>query len=167
MQYTDNRMARIIAIMLGRLGMTVKDCLKAYRALGEKAFTPKLRVPLPGPPKGAYSSKALKAAIQQAITGNCREHRCVVTRRCHHADDIFQDMSCTKTCVSSPLSGRLESLLTDLVSSLRQPNWICLPGQPSSRLTTMDFKAARSGRWPSPRQQQLPSSNPPKLAATV
>lgn len=88
---------RIIAIMLGRLGMTVEDCLKAYGALGERAFTPKLRLPFPSPPKGAYSAKALKAAIRQAIMDNCREDRCVATNRCSHADDIFQNASCTKT----------------------------------------------------------------------
>lgn len=79
--------------------MAVESCLKAYRALGERAFTPKLRLPIPGPPKGAYSSKALKEAIQQAIMENCQEKRCVATQRCCHAHDIFQDPSCTKTYV--------------------------------------------------------------------
>lgn len=79
--------------------MTVESCLKAYRALGERAFTPKLRLPIPGPPKGAYSSKALKEAIQQAIMENCREQQCVATQRCCHAHDTFQDPSCTRTYV--------------------------------------------------------------------
>lgn len=79
--------------------MSVEDCLKAYRVLGERAFTPKLRLPLPGPPKGTYSSKALKAAIQQVIMDACRDSRCSRTNSCSHADGIFQDISCTKTCV--------------------------------------------------------------------
>ena len=32
---------RIMATMLGRLDMTVDDCIKAYRKVGERAFTPK------------------------------------------------------------------------------------------------------------------------------
>lgn len=35
-----DRGARIIAIMLGPLRMTVAQCLKAYRAMTERAFTP-------------------------------------------------------------------------------------------------------------------------------
>lgn len=79
--------------------MTVENCLTAYRALGERAFTPKLRLPIPGPPRGAYSSKALKDAIQKAIMENCQEPQCIATQYCCHAHDIFQDASCTKTYV--------------------------------------------------------------------
>lgn len=90
--------------------MTVENCLKAYRALGERAFTPKLRLPFPGPPKGAYSTKALKAAIQQAIMENCQEYRCEATQRFSHADDIFQDASCTRTyAVGSPSGPPLQA----------------------------------------------------------
>lgn len=81
--------------------MTVENCLKAYRALGETAFTLKFRLPFPGPTKGAYSSKELKFAIHKSIMDNCQDHQCVMMQHCCHAEDIFQETSCTKTYVFS------------------------------------------------------------------
>ncbi|KAI1778195.1 acyl transferase/acyl hydrolase/lysophospholipase [Hypoxylon cercidicola] len=90
----------IIAIMLGRLGMTVEDCIKAYRRLAQKAFTPKRRVlPLPLPPTGAYSATALKMAIRDVVQANCREADCVAKGACPHGDQLFRDDSCVKTVV--------------------------------------------------------------------
>lgn len=63
----------IIAIMLGRLEMTVRECIAAYRAVAEAAFTRRFRIPLPGPPRGVYSATALAKAIKSVIKEYCRD----------------------------------------------------------------------------------------------
>ncbi|KAH8201376.1 hypothetical protein TruAng_004459 [Truncatella angustata] len=57
----------IIAIMLGRLSMTVNECIQAYDKVGQAAFTPKWRFPSPAPPRGAYSARALEDAINKWV----------------------------------------------------------------------------------------------------
>ncbi|KAF3765074.1 FabD/lysophospholipase-like protein [Cryphonectria parasitica EP155] len=89
----------IIAIMLGRLGMTVESCLKAYRSVMEEAFTPKFRCPIPGRSRTTYSSKTLRDAIRRVITDECDDPQCLATKCCIHANEVFQDGSCTKTIV--------------------------------------------------------------------
>ena len=94
--------------MLGRLGMTVDECIRAYRRVAEQAFTPKRTVSiLPAPPRGAFSAQALEAAIKQIVREYCTDEECVVCRRqghpttdtCPHSDLAFRDKSCTKTYV--------------------------------------------------------------------
>ncbi|ETS80274.1 hypothetical protein PFICI_07803 [Pestalotiopsis fici W106-1] len=59
----------IIAIMLGRLGMTVDECIRAYDQVGEAAFTPKTRSRLSiAPPRGAYSATNLEEAIKKVVS---------------------------------------------------------------------------------------------------
>ncbi|KAK8073314.1 hypothetical protein PG994_004213 [Apiospora phragmitis] len=61
----------IIAIMLGRLGITVDECIRAYENVGRAAFTPK-RTLLPiAPPKGAFSATALEGAIKRVVREHC------------------------------------------------------------------------------------------------
>jgi patatin-like phospholipase/acyl hydrolase len=102
-----NNPVRIIAIMLGRLGMTVDECIRAYENIGQAAFTPK-RTLLPiAPPKGAFSAKALEAAVKKVVKDNCTEPQCVTQRSqgqptvdtCPHEDLRLRDTTCTKTYV--------------------------------------------------------------------
>ncbi|KAI0412396.1 hypothetical protein F5X98DRAFT_379817 [Xylaria grammica] len=98
----------IIAIMLGRLGMTVDECIRAYDKVAQTAFTPKRTLSLlPASPKGAYSAQALEGAIKQTVREFCVEPTCIDQRRqgrptvetCPHADAEFRNASCTKTVV--------------------------------------------------------------------
>ncbi|KAJ2988984.1 hypothetical protein NUW58_g3700 [Xylaria curta] len=97
----------IIAIMLGRLGMTVDECIRAYENVGRAAFTPKLTLLPFAPPKGAFSATALEAAVKKVVKDNCTEAQCVTQRRqgqptvdtCPHEDLGFRDTTCTKTVV--------------------------------------------------------------------
>ncbi|KAI8625843.1 acyl transferase/acyl hydrolase/lysophospholipase [Xylariaceae sp. FL1651] len=97
----------IIAIMLGRLGMTVDECIRAYDKLAQTAFTPKYNLFPIAPPKGAYSAQALTAAIKQTVRESCVDPSCSSQRRqgkptvdtCPHDDAEFRNPSCTKTAV--------------------------------------------------------------------
>ncbi|OTB15007.1 hypothetical protein K445DRAFT_12287 [Daldinia sp. EC12] len=88
----------IIAIMLGRLGMTIEDCIAAYRRLAKKAFTPKRRMlPLPLPPTGAYSAKALETAIKELVKTECKDGTCSTWESCPHENALFRNDACVKT----------------------------------------------------------------------
>ncbi|KAI0119738.1 acyl transferase/acyl hydrolase/lysophospholipase [Daldinia grandis] len=95
----------IIAIMLGRLGLTVDECIRAYDKVGKVAFTPKwTRFPI-APPKGAYSAQALESVMKQMVMEFCTEEPCRTRRRegqstvksCAHSNLKFRDVSCTRT----------------------------------------------------------------------
>ncbi|KAH8900639.1 FabD/lysophospholipase-like protein, partial [Thozetella sp. PMI_491] len=70
----------IIAIMLGRLRMTVDECIRAYKEVAQQAFTPKRTAILPARPTGAFSAKALEAAIKRTIKEHCINPGCVSRR---------------------------------------------------------------------------------------
>jgi len=93
----------IIAIMLGRLGMSVNDTIQAYRNVGQKAFTPKRSFSLPAPPKGLYSATALEEAIKRIIKEQCQEQGCADaperSRTCKHEGKLFREPSTCKTAV--------------------------------------------------------------------
>ncbi|KAF3058263.1 Calcium-independent phospholipase A2-gamma [Daldinia childiae] len=90
----------IIAMMLGRLGMTVEDCIDAYRSLAKKAFTPKRRLlPLPLSPSGAYSAASLKVATEEVVKAQCKDEMCTLRGTCSHADALFRNDACVKTVV--------------------------------------------------------------------
>ncbi|RYO58845.1 hypothetical protein AA0116_g7222 [Alternaria tenuissima] len=83
----------IIAIMLGRLGMTVQQCLEAYKQMAEKAFTPKTNriargFSLPAPPRGEFSATSLADAIKD-----------IVKKYTGDAEAVFADRTCVKTVV--------------------------------------------------------------------
>ncbi|KAK5655883.1 hypothetical protein OQA88_5422 [Cercophora sp. LCS_1] len=102
----------IIAIMLGRLGMTVDQCLKAYTDVAEQAFTRK-KHKLPVSSTGIFSATALEEAIKKAVMKFCNHPNCVARRSqqegppantpasetCPHSDLAFRDTACTKTAV--------------------------------------------------------------------
>ncbi|CAI7601639.1 unnamed protein product [Penicillium glandicola] len=97
----------IIAIMIGRLDMTVDECIRAYGKLAAQAFTPKPVSFLPTPAKPAFSAKALEDAMKQIVTEYCMDIECVTRRRkydttvdtCPHSNMAFQDHTCKKTAV--------------------------------------------------------------------
>jgi len=86
----------IIAIMLGRLKMSVKECLKAYTDMAERAFTPAesrwpwwlqwLEVRLPAPPKGEFSGESLANAV-----------RAIVQKYADDKEAVFAEETCVKT----------------------------------------------------------------------
>ncbi|GAB7349529.1 hypothetical protein MBLNU459_g0232t2 [Dothideomycetes sp. NU459] len=75
----------LIAIMLGRLGMDVDDCISAYTTLMSEIFKNKkswFRISWNGKIKAAFDSKKLRAAIQNVIA---RQH--------HSGSDLLCDDS--------------------------------------------------------------------------
>jgi len=102
---STDQVCRIIAIMLGRLRMTVDECIRAYKKVAQQAFTLKRTSILPARPTGAFSAKALEAAVKQTIMEFCVESQCVARRSrgeltaeaCPHSEIGFPDGSCTKT----------------------------------------------------------------------
>lgn len=93
--------------MLGRLGMTVDECIRAYRKVAERAFTRKAHAIIPARPRGAFSARALQEAIKQVVREFCTEKECVERRRnglsitdCQHSDLPFREQTCTKTYVA-------------------------------------------------------------------
>ncbi|RYN19950.1 hypothetical protein AA0112_g10878 [Alternaria arborescens] len=79
--------------MLGRLGMTVKQCLEAYKRMAEQAFTPKgnklsRTFSLPASPRGEFAGKALADAVKK-----------IVKERTGDEEAVFADRTCVKTVV--------------------------------------------------------------------
>ncbi|KAK4038535.1 acyl transferase/acyl hydrolase/lysophospholipase [Parachaetomium inaequale] len=110
----------IIALMLGRLGMTARKSLRAYRKVAEKAFTPKKTSPLPGSPSGAYSATALEEAIRDVIREFCPAPECVARRQsgqstgqtCKHGEMEFRNQDCTDTVVLAITKANVDTLPT-------------------------------------------------------
>ena len=94
--------------MLGRLGMTVDECIKAYRRVAEQAFTPKQKRLWPSPSSAAFSATQLEAAIKRTVREHCVNAQCMAQRKkgettvdtCQHEEMLFRDKSCTKTYAS-------------------------------------------------------------------
>ena len=78
----------LIAIMLGRLGMSIGQCIEAYDTLAAKAFKEKSGLKLPGSPSGSFSATALKEALITAIEKNCNESG---------SGALFRNHQCCKT----------------------------------------------------------------------
>ncbi|KAI5236675.1 phospholipase, patatin family protein [Aureobasidium subglaciale] len=59
----------LIAIMLGRLEMSVDECIEAYIQLSEDVFHPKRRIPfgIKGNVKERYDSEALESAVKKVL----------------------------------------------------------------------------------------------------
>jgi hypothetical protein len=59
----------LIAIMLGRLRMSIDECIKAYTDLSEDVFHKKRRLPIgvKGDLKERYDSKALEFAVKKIL----------------------------------------------------------------------------------------------------
>jgi hypothetical protein len=58
--------------MLGRLQMSVDECIWAYKKVAEKAFIPRARWQFPARPTGTFSATALESAINEVIADQCK-----------------------------------------------------------------------------------------------
>lgn len=109
----------IIAIMLGRMGMTVDECIRAYKEVAKQAFTPKRKL-LPASPSGAFSATQLEVAIKQMVRKHCTHPTCVeerdqgtsTTKTCPHDGAHFRHGSCTKTVVLAITKDNVDALPT-------------------------------------------------------
>jgi hypothetical protein len=70
--------------MLGRLKMSVAECLRAYREMAKEAFQPKLR--FLAPPGGKFSATKLTKAVKK-----------IVKERTGDSETVFADKQCVKT----------------------------------------------------------------------
>ncbi|KKF96201.1 Vegetative incompatibility protein HET-E-1 [Ceratocystis platani] len=113
----------IIAIMLGRLRMGVKQSIKAYKRLASTAFVAE-STPTTSP--SAFSATKLEIAIKQMVRTNCGDPQCLLQRKsggsatdaetCQHEDMLFLDEHCTKTAVLAMTKVNLETLPTLLTT---------------------------------------------------
>lgn len=85
---------RIIAIMLGRLSMSVKQCITAYKGFSEQAFVLRPGFHLASP-NGRYSANALEEVIKDVISKRCVSMGCN-GESCKH-DLVFRENTCCKT----------------------------------------------------------------------
>ncbi|KAH7119390.1 acyl transferase/acyl hydrolase/lysophospholipase [Dactylonectria estremocensis] len=61
----------LIAIMLGRLRMTIDECITAYTSLSDKVFEKKShRVKINGQFQGRFDTAALEQAVKQILVDN-------------------------------------------------------------------------------------------------
>ncbi|KAL2887391.1 pyruvate kinase [Ceratocystis lukuohia] len=110
----------IIAIMLGRLEMTVDQCIRAYKRLAQTAFAQKHEISLPESSPYAFSAENLENAIKQAIRENCVSPTCreqpsmgiPTANTCEHENLHFYDESSTKTVVLAITKANIEALPT-------------------------------------------------------
>lgn len=83
---------RIIAIMLGPLKMTVAQCLRAYKTMAKRAFTPintgfiGWLPQLPARPCGSFSGTRLEEAIRDIV----KDYK-------GDKEALFADKDCCKT----------------------------------------------------------------------
>ncbi|KAL1997361.1 hypothetical protein VTN49DRAFT_3963 [Thermomyces lanuginosus] len=99
----------IIAIMLGRLRMSVNECIQEYRDFARQAFSRKsMRIFSSNAQFGpVLSAGNLESAMKLIIRKHCVEEGCRKRREknqstvqtCPHENALFQDRTCTKTVV--------------------------------------------------------------------
>ncbi len=62
-------LTRLIAIMLGRLKLSIDECVVAYLSLSDRVFEKKRhRVTVRGSIQGRFDSKELELAVKEVIT---------------------------------------------------------------------------------------------------
>ncbi|KAL2890556.1 Vegetative incompatibility protein HET-E-1 [Ceratocystis lukuohia] len=101
----------IIAIMLGRLKMSIAQSLEEYKILASEVFVPQ-PTPSSGIPVSAFSAARLEAAIKRMIRNNCTDPSCLQRKSdghmtstdttCPHGDMPLADENCTKTTYYVP-----------------------------------------------------------------
>jgi len=101
----SNYSGRLIAILLGRLGLTVDECYRFYYFLARHGFQSK-RPPaqllrLFPQSNHTLSSKALEDALVAIVQQQCKEERCKNILRqkgdCPHISFSFAKENCCKT----------------------------------------------------------------------
>ena len=106
---------RIIAIMLGRLGLTADECIQAYRNVAQQAFAKKPTSSSPAQTSGAFSAMALENAIKQTIRKFCPEVECRSHRRRGQSSEKSCPHSEMQYCVNA-----VETLVAGEVGSVTQ-----------------------------------------------
>ncbi|PHH49483.1 hypothetical protein CFIMG_006583RA [Ceratocystis fimbriata CBS 114723] len=113
----------IIAILLGRLRMSVDDSITAYKEIMTEAFVENLwekKQPL-----SKFSAKNLQKQIQETIRQYCPESECVQRRKsnndegvqqCSHVNALYSDESSTKTVVLAMTKVNLDTVPTFLAT---------------------------------------------------
>ncbi|KAL2890567.1 Vegetative incompatibility protein HET-E-1 [Ceratocystis lukuohia] len=111
----------IIAIMLGRLKMSIDQSITEYKSLASEIFVPE---PTPSStiPASAFSATRLEAAIKRMIRNNCTDPNCLPRKSdghmtstdttCPHGDMPLADENCTKTAVLAMTKDNIETLPT-------------------------------------------------------
>jgi hypothetical protein len=65
----SNKKRRLIAIMFGRLQMTVDECIDAYVSLSDRVFQKQRhRVTIKGQVQGRFNSEELERAIKEIVS---------------------------------------------------------------------------------------------------
>ncbi|KND93534.1 hypothetical protein TOPH_01531, partial [Tolypocladium ophioglossoides CBS 100239] len=147
----------IIAIMLGRLGMSVDECIRAYKKVAQQAFTPKRTSILPASPSGAFSATQLEAAIKKTVREFCVNPVCVdqrdrsksTTDTCPHGEMEFRDSSCCDTVVLAITKDdvdALPTLFTTYDTSVRLEGCTVWQVARATSAATTFFKQIRVGR---------------------
>ncbi|PHH49992.1 Vegetative incompatibility protein HET-E-1, partial [Ceratocystis fimbriata CBS 114723] len=115
----------IIAIMLGRLKMSIDQSIEEYKSLASEIFVPE---PTPSStiPASAFSATRLEAAIKRMIRNNCTDPSCLQRKSdghitstdttCPHEDMLLEDKNCTKTAVLTMTKANIETLPTFLTT---------------------------------------------------
>ncbi|KEY67742.1 hypothetical protein S7711_04062 [Stachybotrys chartarum IBT 7711] len=96
----------IIALMLGRLGMRVDECIQAYEEVAKQAFTARPFY-VPGLSSSKYSSTSLEKAFDHVVRQYCDDAICkkqrdkgkAVVNNCPHSGMQLRNAACTKTAV--------------------------------------------------------------------
>ncbi|KFA55131.1 hypothetical protein S40293_08680 [Stachybotrys chartarum IBT 40293] len=96
----------IIALMLGRLGMRVDECIQAYEEVAEQAFSARPFY-VPGLSSSKYSSTSLEKAFDHVVRQYCDDAICkkqrnkgkAVVDNCPHSGMQLRNAACTKTAV--------------------------------------------------------------------
>jgi hypothetical protein len=95
----------LIAIMLGRLEMSIDECIKAYTELSEGVFRKKRHIPagIKGDLKERYDSEALKLAVKK-----------ILKERDLDEDALLKNPGGTKVSVHSPPSSNVSNMFLKL-----------------------------------------------------
>src|ERR1700760_999716 len=92
---------RLIAVMLGRLRMSVNDCIAEYKALCETVFGHRRLASIKGPfpwPRDKYDDRALQKAIDDVVM-----RRLSSNQRQVGGVNFNSPPGLCKTCVSSTI----------------------------------------------------------------
>ncbi|EWZ28291.1 hypothetical protein FOZG_17997 [Fusarium oxysporum Fo47] len=125
--------------------------------VAQQAFTPKRTSIFPAAPTGAFSAKALEAAIKQIVRERCVESECVsrqsqglgTVKTCPHGEREFRNETCTKTAVLAITKQNLDApptLFTTYDSSASFHGCTIWQVARATSAATTFFKSIKVGR---------------------
>ncbi|KAI9652836.1 MAG: hypothetical protein M1831_006361 [Alyxoria varia] len=146
----------LIGTMLGRLRMTVTQCLEVYRDVGESLFG-KQRSIIPLTTK--YRAKPLVHAVQEIVRSHCKQH--IDNEQCHgndwhpwsaaiphnRAGADFDSHLCQSICLTAAHNGRIDEahlLRTYDHHYVNVPNWIHMYNEGADKLRIWQVTRATS-----------------------